>query len=158
MSDSVDVLVIGAGPAGSATARHLARDGFRVLTVDRAEFPRDKACSEYMGPETVRLLDRLGVVADLEAAGAQPLHGTTVVGARGARLTGLFALASFPPFRATGLSVARRVLDHHLVQAARAAGAEVAEGVSAEQLIYDEGAVAGAVLRDPGGGQRTVRA
>ena len=60
----VDVLVVGAGPAGSATTRHLARQGYRVVAVDRATFPREKACSEYMSPEAVRLLDRLGVVPD----------------------------------------------------------------------------------------------
>ena len=50
-----------------------------------------------MSPEAVRLLDRLGVVADLEAAGAVPLEGTTVIGARGSRLTGLFREAELSP-------------------------------------------------------------
>ena len=70
-----DVLIAGAGPAGSAAAVHLARAGWRVVVVDRAAFPRDKPCSEYMSPEAVRLLDRLGVVPDLEAAGAVALRG-----------------------------------------------------------------------------------
>ncbi len=75
-----DILVAGAGPAGSATAALLARAGMHVTLVDRAVFPRDKACSEYMSPEAVRILDRLGVVDPLEAAGAQPLVGTAVTG------------------------------------------------------------------------------
>ena len=80
----------------------------RVAVVDRAAFPRDKACSEYMSPEAVRLLDRLGVVPALEAAGAAPLHGTAVIAARGSRLHGRFARAGYRPFRPTGLSVSRR--------------------------------------------------
>ncbi|MGI8817616.1 MAG: FAD-dependent monooxygenase, partial [Gemmatimonadales bacterium] len=52
----LDVLVAGAGPAGRATAPLLARAGFSVLVVDRAAFPRDKACSEYMRPKAVRIL------------------------------------------------------------------------------------------------------
>ena len=98
----VDVLVVGAGPGGSAAALLLARAGFRVTAVDRAAFPRDKACSEYMSPEAVRLLARLGVVPALEAAGAAPLHGIRVTAARGSRLHGRFAHAERPPFRPTG--------------------------------------------------------
>jgi len=153
----VDVLLAGAGPAGSAAAAFLARAGLRVLLADRAEFPRDKACSEYMSPEAVRILDRLGVVRELEAGGAVPLRGTVVTAARGARLEGRFALAGHRPFRPTGLSVSRRVLDHRLTLAARAAGAELLERTAVEELLYDGGAVAGAVLRGPDG-RTAVRA
>src|SRR6266536_3100283 len=111
-----DALVVGAGPAGSATAALLARAGYRVAAVDRAAFPRDKPCSEYMGPEAVRLLDQLGIVESLESAGAVALHGTAVTAFRGARLHGVFALAGHRPFRSTGLSVSRSILDHALVR------------------------------------------
>jgi menaquinone-9 beta-reductase len=154
----VDVLVVGAGPGGSAAAALLARAGCRVAAVDRAAFPRDKACSEYMGPETVRLLDRLGVVSALEAAGAARLHGTAVTAARGSRLQGRFALADPAPFRPTGLSVSRRVLDHALVVAAREAGAELLERTVVEELLYDGGAVAGALVRDADGRRHALRA
>jgi flavin-dependent dehydrogenase len=154
----VDALVVGAGPAGSATAAHLARAGFRVMLVDRAAFPRDKACSEYMSPEAVRLLDRLGVVPALEAAGAVALEGTAVIAPLGARLHGAFARAGHRPFRPTGLSVPRRVLDHALAEAARRDGAELLERTSVEALLYDGGAVAGAVLRGPDGRRRPVPA
>ena len=153
-----DVLVVGAGPGGSAAATHLAHAGYRVAAVDRAAFPRDKICSEYMSPETVRLLDRLGVVGTLEAAGAAPLRGTTVTAARGSRLQGRFARAEPSPFRPTGLSVARRILDHVLVEAARRAGATVLERTAVEELLYDGGAVAGAVVRDADGARRSLRA
>ena len=155
---AVDALVVGAGPAGSATAAHLARAGFRVTLVDRAAFPRDKACSEYMSPEAVRLLDRLGVVPALESAGAVALEGTAVTAPLGARLHGAFARAGHRPFRPTGLSVSRRVLDHALVEAARSAGAELLERTTVEALLYDAGAVAGAVVRGPDGRRRPVAA
>ena len=112
----VDVLVAGAGPAGSATATLLARAGASVLVVDRAAFPRDKVCSEYMSPEAVRILARLGVVEALEKAGAFPLEGMKVTAPRGATAHGKFALAGHHPFRATGLSVSRRILDHELLR------------------------------------------
>ncbi|HSE44459.1 MAG TPA: FAD-dependent monooxygenase, partial [Gemmatimonadales bacterium] len=154
----VDVLVVGAGPAGSATTCHLARQGYRVVAVDRATFPREKACSEYMSPEAVRLLDRLGVVPALEAAGAAPVYGTTVIGPAGSRLTGLFARAGVNLTRNAGFSIARRILDQQLLDAARDAGGEVLDGVGLEALLYENGAVGGAVLRDAAGRRRTVRA
>src|SRR5919106_3526723 len=153
-----DVLVVGAGPAGSATALLLAAAGHSVVMVDRASFPRDKACSEYMSPEAVRILDRLGVVGALEEAGAVPLAGTSVTAARGARLQGRFALAGHRPFRPTGLSVSRRILDHRLLQAAREAGACVLERTAVETLLHDGDGVAGAVVRMPDGDRATIGA
>jgi flavin-dependent dehydrogenase len=154
----VDVLVAGAGPAGSATAILLARAGFSVLVVDRAAFPRDKACSEYMSPEAVRILARLGVVETLEKAGAFPLEGMKVTGPRGATAHGRFALAGYHPFRPPGLSISRRILDHELLAAARAAGAAVLERTQVEELLYDRGGVAGVVVRDHAGRRHSLRA
>ena len=154
----MDVLVAGAGPAGSATAALLAQGGLSVLVVDRAAFPRDKACAEYMSPEAVRILSRLGVVERLEAAGAVALEGMKVRAARGASAHGRFALAKHQPFRPTGLSVARRILDYELVSAARSAGAVLRERVAVEDLLADKERVTGAVLRDPSGHVHTTRA
>ena len=146
-----DALVIGAGPAGSATASLLAEAGWRVLMIDRAVFPREKACSEYMSPETVRMLDRLGVTEGLYSLGAATLSGSSVTAARGARLVG-----RFPAGR--GLSIARRELDHALVGAARARGVEVLESTSLERLLMDGDRVSGAVVRGRDGELRNVRA
>ena len=112
---TADALVIGAGPAGSASAALLAEAGWRVLAIDRATFPREKPCSEYMSPEAVRMLDRLGVTASLCSAGAATLSGSSVTAARGAQLVGRFPGGQ-------GLSIARRELDAALVGAARRAG------------------------------------
>jgi menaquinone-9 beta-reductase len=129
-----------------------------VLAVDRARFPRDKPCSEYMSPEAVRILTRLGVMQELEQAGGVALEGLRVIAPRGAHAHGRFA-GSFPaPFRPTGLSISRRILDHQLMLAARASGAAVAERTFVEELLYDQGAVNGAVLRDQHGTRHSVRA
>ncbi len=133
-ADPLDVLIVGGGPAGSATALRLARAGHRVRLVDRAAFPRDKACSEYMSPETVRHLDALGVLGAIEAHGGTPLTGTKVTGPRGSTLTGYFDRAGGAPFRATGLATSRRVLDYELLSAAREAGAEVVENCDARRM------------------------
>ena len=158
LPSQTDVLIAGAGPAGSATAAFLARAGYSVLALDRAVFPRDKACSEYMSPETVRILSRLGVVETLERAGAVALEGMKITAPLGATAHGKFALAGHRPFRPTGISVSRRILDHQLVEAARSAGAVVLEQARVEELLYHGGGVAGAVVRNQAGQRVAIRA
>jgi flavin-dependent dehydrogenase len=128
-SASADVLIIGAGPAGAATAILLARAGCHVFLADRARFPRDKPCSEFISPEGVRVLSRLGVLGALETGVSEPLHGLTVHASKGSQLSGVFSRAAVKPWRETGLSVSRTTLDARLVQAAREAGVEVREGM-----------------------------
>lgn len=158
MPRSVDVLIAGAGPAGSRLAAILAGRGRDVLLVDRARFPRDKACSEYMSPATVELLHRAGVLDAVDAAGAHPLDGTTVVAPEGARLTGIFARTGRQTFRETGLAFPRRELDYLLLSAARRAGARVLEGTAVEELREKDGFISGALLRSPDGSRHEVSA
>ena len=66
-----DAIMVGAGPAGSASAALLAQGGARVSLLDRAAFPRDKACGEYTSPQTEHVLKRLGVLDKVIKAGGQ---------------------------------------------------------------------------------------
>ncbi|MDR7416063.1 MAG: NAD(P)/FAD-dependent oxidoreductase [Armatimonadota bacterium] len=116
-----DVLVVGAGPAGSSLAIHLRRFGWHVRLVDRAHFPRPKPCGEYLNPGAVRLLARLGLGARIQAAGVR-IHGIL--------LTGPDGTSGWAPFPSGfGLLVPRVRLDHLLVQEAVRIGAELLEGV-----------------------------
>lgn len=158
---SWDAVIVGAGPAGSALAIRLARAGHAVLVLDRARFPRDKPCSEYLSPGTVRALEQLGVldaVLDARPAPAR-LAGMRVAGPDGAVMEGRFVAAHpYPPPFPFALSLPRRTLDQILRNAAGAAGAAVREGVAVEELVYEGGAVAGVVARDGGGGRTVFRA
>ena len=71
-----DVIVAGAGPAGAYVAHALARGGADVVLLDRARFPRDKPCSEYLSPEAARLLDAMGALEAVEAASPSRLAVT----------------------------------------------------------------------------------
>ncbi len=118
------VLVIGGGPAGSATALRLSTLGHAVTLIDRARFPRDKCCSEYGAPGTIRELASLGLLDTLTRHGVGSLVGTRVTGAGGSTLLGRFALAATG---ARGMALPRLLLDHVLLEAARDAGVTVHE-------------------------------
>ncbi|MDX6332757.1 MAG: hypothetical protein QOG05_97 [Streptosporangiaceae bacterium] len=117
-----DVVVAGAGPAGSVAALVLARGGARVALVDKAAFPRDKACGDLVGPRGVGLLDELGVSVPDAGQGADLL----VVGPSGHR-------SRLPAFRGRtypghGVVIPRVILDDALRTAALEAGAEPIRG------------------------------
>jgi flavin-dependent dehydrogenase len=125
-----DAAIVGAGPAGSACAVHLARAGADVVLVDRCAFPRDKPCAEYLSPAAEPLLRELGVLDALEATNPSRLLGFRVYAPGGRVFQGDFAATRGPDGRSiftSGLCVPRSRLDALLVEAARGAGAEVRE-------------------------------
>lgn len=129
-----DAVVIGAGPAGSATAAHLACAGFDVLLLDRARFPRPKPCAEYVSPGAVDALHRLGALDAILDEGPAKLAGMRVVGPDGRGFTGRF-------LRGVGLGIPRERLDLHVAVAAQRAGAQFLQGVTCESLTQAPGGV-----------------
>src|SRR5438094_5526461 len=140
-----DVVVVGAGPAGATTALLLARAGASVLLMDRARFPRDKACSEYLSPANTEILERLGggILDAVEGAGHAKLYGMKVVAPCGATMCGRFRGGPRP----YSFALPRTTFDTILISAAGRAGAVVREGVTVENLEWEKGAVAGVVAR-----------
>ena len=118
-----DAVVVGAGPAGSATALALARGGARVALVDKASFPRDKACGDVVGPRGVAALEALGLGAALTGVHVGDM---VVVGPTGGRAR----LPCFPglDYPGHGVAVPRVGLDAALLGAARQAGAALVTG------------------------------
>ena len=77
-----DVAIIGAGPAGSTLAALLAQRGIDVALYDRDAFPRDKLCGEFLSYDALPILEPLGVVAEIDRAGAPRIERCRVVGSR----------------------------------------------------------------------------
>jgi menaquinone-9 beta-reductase len=126
--DRFDVLVVGAGPAGSIAALVLARGGARVALVDKAAFPRDKACGDLIGPRGVQLLTDL----EMNVPGAIPVRDMIVVGPSGRRVR----LPCFPgrTYPDHALAVPRMSFDAMLREGAIAAGAVPFVGQAVEPL------------------------
>jgi menaquinone-9 beta-reductase len=144
----IDVLIAGAGPAGSIAALRLARAGARVLLVDRARFPRDKLCGDTLNPGAMRIVERAGLRARIEAV-SRPLEGMLLTGGSGVQVRGTYGRGLL------ARALTRRVLDQVLLDAAIEAGAQFQDDVRVERALVEEDAgrarVRGVVLCRRGG-------
>src|SRR5262249_25170522 len=111
-----DVVIVGAGPGGSATAHFLAQRGLDVLLLDRSDFPRDKTCGDGLTPRALRVLGRMGILAGLARLGGR-VAGYEVVAPTG-RATSASIDADVG-----ALVVPRLTLDHLVLERAVASGA-----------------------------------
>ena len=146
LPSSCDVLIVGAGPSGSAAAITLARAGFDVVLVDQHPFPRDKICGDGLIPDAHKALAKLGVL-DTVMALAQPCTHVGCIGPRGGRVDVPGTLAVLP----------RKELDLVLCRAAAEAGARMYAPVRFDAVIEEGGRVVGANLK-AGSEVRAVRA
>ena len=140
-----DAIVVGARCAGSPTAMLLARQGHRVLVVDRAGFPSDTLSTHYIHQSGVASLERWGLLPRIAAAGAPGIRNYTLD-------VGPFALHGAPPpigEVTEAYSLRRTVLDQMLVEAAADAGAEVRQHFPVDGLVTDGDRVTG--IRSRGG-------
>ena len=149
-----DVLITGAGPAGSALAAGLARAGARVVLLEGARHPRPKACAEYASPRIVDELARIGLAPGAWQADAIPLNGMRmVVGSRSAMIT---YADRHGPRPAWGLDRIR--FDARLAAHAVSQGAQLVEGTRLVGLEAEGGRVTGATTRAGDGGRRRFEA
>lgn len=155
---SSDVIVVGGGPAGSATAVLLAARGLSVTLLDRARFPRDKPCSEFMSPAATEALQRIGVLRDLEREPSARPAALRISTHAGHSLVGRFSAAPVAPWRADGLALRRDRLDARLLAAAADTGVRVCEGWTFDSVVREDAAVAGVVAHNASGARREFRA
>ena len=140
-----DVAIVGAGPAGSASAISLARKGYSVVLLDKAFFPREKLCGDFLNPIAWPLFEQLGVADDLLSFEHEEVGAFRISTCAGDQ-----ARVDFPVQagqRRFGLGLRRFYLDNLLVQAAEK------EGVAVQQ-----GCRVGAVARDAEGWSITLEA
>lgn len=144
--ESTDVLVVGAGPAGSAAAAWAARAGLDVVLADAETFPRDKACGDGLTPRAIAELNRLGLDGWLRLQGSN----------RGLRAAGFGQELLLPwpggSLPGNGSAVARTELDARIREVALKDGAVPLEGARAVDVVRDGDRIAGVVFRTAGDG------
>jgi flavin-dependent dehydrogenase len=150
----VEAIVVGGGPGGSTVAALLAEAGHRVVLLDKATFPRHKACSEYVNPAGTRLLGELGLEADLVAAGAHRVEAMLVHAPGGRRFLADFGRAGSGR---VALGLSRYRLDHLLLQRAKAAGVDVRQRAHVRAVLQADGRAVG-VEATIAGVRETIRA
>lgn len=127
----VDLVVAGAGPAGTAAALTAAAHGLSVVCCDRARFPRDKTCGDGLTTQALRLLERLGLTrTELADAGYVPVHETVVVSPSGRAVH-----LPLPRDGEHAGVVTREGLDAALVERTRRAGVEVREACAVGHVV-----------------------
>ena len=129
-----DVAIVGAGPAGSSTAITLAQKGYRVALIDRAVFPRDKLCGDFLNPINWPVLDQLDVSDDILARPHAKISTFRMTAAAGAE-----AISALPVQgeRQFGLGLRRFQLDHALLERAKRVGVSVNQGVKMRGVDKD---------------------
>jgi geranylgeranyl reductase family protein len=153
-----EVIVVGAGPAGAATAWALAKEGVDVLILDRARFPRDKICAEYLSPQASRILEDMGVLDEIERNGPAHLAGMSVRAPNGFVANGEFAANhGFRGFRDKGLAMRRTILDKIVLDGALSAGARIEEGVRVTDVVRSGDRVSGVTTIGADGAPGTLR-
>ena len=148
MSTLHDVLIVGAGPAGSTLAYSLAKAGLDVLLIDKAAFPRDKTCGDALTPRALHVIQNLGLLDDLKTSGYQINHVKLVAP------NGDAVFTEVPPYRdwpACLLVVPRLTLDDKLLRYALAAGAEFRPHVDAREVVFEHGQAVGVKANTPEG-------
>jgi geranylgeranyl reductase family protein len=162
--DEADVIVVGAGPAGSSTASYLARSGLDVLLLEKTRFPREKVCGDGLTPRAVKALVGMGISLD-EQDGWLPNKGLRIIGG-GVRLELPWPdLASYPGF---GLVRNRLGFDETLARTAQKSGVRLIEGMNVTGPVRDDrtGRITGVTASQgaagdgeaAGGTERTYRA
>jgi geranylgeranyl reductase family protein len=151
---AVDVVVAGAGPAGSAAAHTLASAGADVLVLERAHFPRDKSCGDGITAHAVDILHDMGVTFDRFATGAVRTYGGVIGSPNGA------SFSARPPAHADGgpvecWVVPRVVLDAEVAQAAVRAGAILKQGATVTRVTRSNGSITGVEYSDGAGVHHT---
>jgi halogenation protein CepH len=157
-AERFDVVVIGGGPGGASAATILAERGLKVLVLERQGFPRFHT-GESLLPALWELWDRLDVTTDIEAAGFVPKQGILFGLTRSNEEVTLLT-AEYPEYfpRPYAYHVERSRFDQILLENARRKGAEVREGWSASEVIFQEGRACGVLAGPPDGAPRSILA
>lgn len=152
-----DVIVVGAGPGGSAAATVMGRKGMRVLLLDKASFPRDKICGDAISGKSVDVLRELGMLDDLVRDESIGSWGVIFSGPMGDEVSIPFTKMLDRPV-APGFVSRREVFDELVFNHAVASGADIRQRTTLVDLLFEDKQVAGVRVKDESGTETDITA
>ncbi len=137
-----DIIIIGAGPAGTSAALFLEKQGYQIALLDQARFPRDKVCGEFISPAADNILSELDVLDAIEAENPIRLRGVAL-----SAYERSWVQVDYPTSTEgadmTSLSMERSALDNILLNRVRGSQVEFMEGFKVTDLLFEDGKVCG---------------
>lgn len=137
-----DIIIIGAGPAGTSAALFLEKKGYRIVLLDQARFPRDKVCGEFISPAADALLSELGVLDSIETLNPTRLRGVALSAYERSWMQVDYP-RSADGKTMTSLSVERLILDNLMLERVRDSRVELMEGFKVTDLLFEDDRVCG---------------
>jgi len=140
-----DVAIVGAGPAGSSAAIRLANAGLNVVLIEKARFPREKLCGEFISPECRPHFDELGLNGQIDAARGAEIRETVFYANSGRSIA--VPNEWFGSTGAPALGLSRAEMDARLLDRAAELGVEIKQETSATGLLFDNDRVSGVTVK-----------
>ena len=144
-SNKYDVIVAGGGPAGASAAIHLSKANLKVLLIEQKTFPRAKLCGEFISPECITHFEKLGVALDMISSQPAQILETVFYSRRGRKI-----VVPSRWFGGNALGLSRAVMDHHLLERAKALGVNVLENSTVSDVVEDGSGVTGVIVKAAG--------
>ncbi|MPZ21002.1 MAG: FAD-dependent oxidoreductase [Luteitalea sp.] len=157
VTNGVDVIVIGGGPAGSTVSTLIARQGHRVQLFERERFPRFHI-GESLIPETYWVLERLGMLPKMQQSPFVKKYSVQFVSANGKQSAPFYFWDNKPHECSQTWQVVRSEFDQMMLVHAREQGVDVREGVHVLEVLFEEDRAVGVKIRDEDGSRREIRA
>jgi len=148
------IAVVGAGPAGTSLAIRLAKKNYKVILIEREQFPRPKLCGEFISPECLRHFRQLDVETEMLAAGGERIAETVFYALNGKSVN--VPSKWFNKSESGALSLSRSEMDFRLLEKAKDFGVEVLEQCSVVGLSGEKDTVSGLKIREKDGDAKEI--
>ena len=152
-----DVIIVGAGPAGTTAALYAHRLGLRCIVLDKAIFPRDKICGDALSGKTVRILRELELIEGIEHLNGSEINRITFGSPSHSQFDIHLKDSQNSRHITKGYVIPRQIFDHYLFQRADQVS-DTRQGFTVKDLIYDENVITGVKGNDKDGKEETFSA